>query len=202
MRLLLLITLSLPLLLLLVEDSQASPRRNLRKIQKQQKRKFRALRSRTVQGRRGKQQEYEAGGEENYVGADDEGSGSDVANGCDHLTEIGAMMTHAKELAWCLENDPELELGLYAPLVALAETRAAEAEAAAAGSGSGSEYQDEEVQAAYEVVRAARRARARRGRKGRGGGKARGGRKGGRKEKGGREFLRDRVSQESGADSF
>ena len=105
------------------------------------------------------------------MGADDSGSGSDIANGCDHLTNIGAMMTHAKELAWCLDNDPELELGLYAPLVALAETRAAEAEAAADGSGSGSgeEYQDEDLQPVYEIVRAARRARARRARSGRNG---------------------------------
>ena len=165
MRLYLLVSVSVPLLLLLVSDSQSSPRRKLRTVHK---RKFRSLSPRTVQGRRGKQESYRAGGEDNYVGADDSGSGSDIANGCDHLTNIGAMMTHAKELAWCLDNDPELELGLYAPLVALAETRAAEAEAAADGSGSGSgeEYQDEELQAVYEVVRAARRARARRGRSG------------------------------------
>ena len=63
--------------------------------------------------RRGRQEE-EAADAENAVDAEgsSEGSGSDIANGCDHLTEIGAFMNHAKELAWCLENDPELELGL------------------------------------------------------------------------------------------
>ena len=192
MRLLLLLSLSLPLLLLLVEDSQTSPRRNLRKTQK--RKLF------TAQGRRGKQQEYIAGGEDNYLSGDDSGSGSDIANGCDHLTNIGAMMTHAKELAWCLDNDPELELGLYAPLVALAETRAAEAEAAADGSGSGENYPEEELQAVYEVVRAARRARARRARSGsrgshrgsrRGAGKGRTDRKSGKPGRKGRAGRRN-----------
>ena len=99
--------------------------------------------------RRGRQEEEEADAE-NAVDAEGsaEGSGSDIANGCDHLTEIGAFMNHAKELAWCLENDPELELGLYAPLVALAEARAAE------GSGSGDGEDAEEAAAAEEVMEA------------------------------------------------
>ena len=120
-------------------------------------------------GRRGRQ-EYEEEDENAVDAGEEEGSGSDIANGCDHLTEIGAFMNHAKELAWCLENDPELELGLYAPLVALAEARAAED-----GSGDGEE-EVAEREAAEEVVEAARRARARRGRsQGKGGKKGKNG---------------------------
>ena len=122
-------------------------------------------------GRRGRQ-EYEEEDENAVDAGEEEGSGSDIANGCDHLTEIGAFMNHAKELAWCLENDPELELGLYAPLVALAEARALE------GFADGEE-EVAELEAAEEVVEAARRARARRGRsQGKGGKK---GKKGARK---------------------
>merc|ERR1719430_2632660 len=153
-----------------------------RKQQRKSKQKSSSVRSRRRPSRRGRTGAlagYGAPGEgdvdyndvENSLDAgydyegsegESEGSGSDIANGCDHLTEIGAFMTHAKELAWCLENDPELELGLYAPLVALAETRAVEAEAAG---------DQDEYEAAAEVVRAARRARARRGRSGLKGGR-------------------------------
>ena len=130
-------------------------------------------------GRRGRQ-DYEEDDENAVDAGEEEGSGSDIANGCDHLTEIGAFMNHAKELAWCLENDPELELGLYAPLVALAEARAAETD------GSGDEEEVAELEAAQEVVEAARRARARRGRS-QGKGEKKGARKGVRRAaKGGR----------------
>jgi hypothetical protein len=82
----------------------------------------------------------------------------------------------------CDLNDPELELGLYAPLVALAEARAAEADGSGSGAASDVEGEvveaPEEVEAAMEVMEAVRRARrARRARRGRSG---KGGKKGGR----------------------
>ena len=156
---------------LLVQEGEGAPSRGSAAKRKGKKGENRSIRRNVgrfgqKRGRKGRQEEEY---EENTVdeeGEEAEASGSDIANGCDHLTEIGAFMNHAKELAWCLENDPELELGLYAPLVALAEARAADA------LGSGSGEVEEEVEAAMEVVRAAKRARARRGRKGRNGGKA------------------------------
>merc|ERR1711915_723672 len=56
---------------------------------------------------------------------------SELPNGCDALTEIGNFMTYPKLLMWCIEVgeiDPE-SLGLYKPLLAMLEAKAAEEEA-------------------------------------------------------------------------
>merc|ERR1711892_436031 len=50
------------------------------------------------QGRRGRQDEDVAAADPNAVDAE-----SELPNGCDSLTEIGAFMTHSKLLMWCIE---------------------------------------------------------------------------------------------------
>merc|ERR1712198_425675 len=56
---------------------------------------------------------------------------SELPNGCDALTEIGNFMAYPKLLMWCIEVgeiDPE-SLGLYKPLLAILEAKAAQEEA-------------------------------------------------------------------------
>ena len=79
-----------------------------------------------VQARRGRQDGDVAAADANAV--DGEG---ELPNGCDSLTEIGNFMTYPKLLMWCIEVgeiDPET-LGLYKPLLAILEAKAAEEEA-------------------------------------------------------------------------
>merc|ERR1712168_1147071 len=63
-----------------------------------------------------------------------EEAGSELPNGCDELTEIGAFMNHLELLRWCIdvgEIDPETQVGLYKPLLALLEAKDAAKEEAA-----------------------------------------------------------------------
>merc|ERR1712037_325185 len=81
-----------------------------------------------VQARRGRQDADAVADDANAVDAE-----SELPNGCDSLTEIGNFMTYPKLLMWCIEVgeiDPE-SLGLYKPLLAILEAKAAEEEAAA-----------------------------------------------------------------------
>merc|ERR1719500_2358694 len=81
-----------------------------------------------VQARRGRQDVDAVADDANAVDAE-----SELPNGCDSLTEIGNFMTFPKLLMWCIEVgeiDPE-SLGLYKPLLAILEAKAAEEEAAA-----------------------------------------------------------------------
>jgi hypothetical protein len=80
-----------------------------------------------VQARRGRQDADVAAGDANAVDAE-----SELPNGCDSMTEIGNFMSYPKLLMWCIEVgeiDPE-SLGLYKPLLAALEAKAAEEEAA------------------------------------------------------------------------
>ena len=80
-----------------------------------------------VQARRGRQDADAVADDANAVDAE-----SELPNGCDSLTEIGNFMTYPKLLMWCIEVgeiDPE-SLGLYKPLLAILEAKAAEEEAA------------------------------------------------------------------------
>ena len=80
-----------------------------------------------VQARRGRQDADAVADDANAVDAE-----SELPNGCDSLTEIGNFMTFPKLLMWCIEVgeiDPE-SLGLYKPLLAILEAKAAEEEAA------------------------------------------------------------------------
>ena len=80
-----------------------------------------------VQARRGRQDGDVAADDANAVDGE-----SELPNGCDSLTEIGNFMTYPKLLMWCIEVgeiDPE-SLGLYKPLLAILEAKAAEEEAA------------------------------------------------------------------------
>merc|ERR1711910_280258 len=80
-----------------------------------------------VQARRGRQDADVAADDANAVDGE-----SELPNGCDSLTEIGNFMTYPKLLMWCIEVgeiDPE-SLGLYKPLLAILEAKAAEEEAA------------------------------------------------------------------------
>merc|ERR1712215_149688 len=80
-----------------------------------------------VRARRGRQDADVAAADTNAVDAE-----SELPNGCDSLTEIGNFMTYPKLLLWCIEVgeiDPE-SLGLYKPLLAVIEAKAAEEEAA------------------------------------------------------------------------
>ena len=80
-----------------------------------------------VQARRGRQDGDVAADDANAVDGE-----SEIPNGCDSLTEIGNFMTYPKLLMWCIEVgeiDPE-SLGLYKPLLAILEAKAAEEEAA------------------------------------------------------------------------
>merc|ERR1711909_43016 len=80
-----------------------------------------------VQARRGRQDADVAADDANAVDGE-----SELPNGCDSLTEIGNFMTYPKLLMWCIEVgeiDPE-SLGLYKPLIAILEAKAAEEEAA------------------------------------------------------------------------
>ena len=79
-----------------------------------------------VQARRGRQDADAVADDANAVDAE-----SELPNGCDSLTEIGNFMTYPKLLMWCIEVgeiDPE-SLGLYKPLLAILEAKAAEEEA-------------------------------------------------------------------------
>ena len=81
-----------------------------------------------VQARRGRQDGDVAAADANAVDGE-----SELPNGCDSLTEIGNFMTYPKLLMWCIEVgeiDPE-SLGLYKPLLAILEAKAAEEEEAA-----------------------------------------------------------------------
>merc|ERR1739838_454755 len=93
---------------------------------RQQGRRGRVASGRSRQlGRRGRQDEDVAAADPNAVDTE-----SELPNGCDSLTEIGAFMTHSKLLMWCIEVgeiDPE-SLGLYKPLLAILEAKAAEEE--------------------------------------------------------------------------
>ena len=78
-----------------------------------------------VQARRGRQDADAVADDANAVDAE-----SELPNGCDSLTEIGNFMTFPKLLMWCIEVgeiDPE-SLGLYKPLLAILEAKAAEEE--------------------------------------------------------------------------
>merc|ERR1711953_541284 len=80
-----------------------------------------------VQARRGRQDADVVSDDANAVDGE-----SELPNGCDSLTEIGNFMTYPKLLMWCIEVgeiDPE-SLGLYKPLLAILEAKAAEEEAA------------------------------------------------------------------------
>merc|ERR1711942_532898 len=80
-----------------------------------------------VQARRGRQDGDVVADDANAVDGE-----SELPNGCDSLTEIGNFMTYPKLLMWCIEVgefDPE-SLGLYKPLLAILEAKAAEEEAA------------------------------------------------------------------------
>merc|ERR1712013_584158 len=80
-----------------------------------------------VQARRGRQDGDVVADYANAVDGE-----SELPNGCDSLTEIGNFMTYPKLLMWCIEVgeiDPE-SLGLYKPLLAILEAKAAEEEAA------------------------------------------------------------------------
>ena len=80
-----------------------------------------------VQARRGRQDADVAADDANAVDGE-----SELPNGCDSLTEIGNFMTYPKLLMWCIEVgeiDPET-LGLYKPLLAILEDKAAEEEEA------------------------------------------------------------------------
>merc|ERR1712106_912651 len=80
-----------------------------------------------VQARRGRQDYDAAGADANAVDAE-----SELPNGCDSMTEIGNFLSYPKLLMWCIEVgdiDPE-SLGLYKPLLAALEAKAAEEEAA------------------------------------------------------------------------
>merc|ERR1712168_384597 len=88
------------------------------------------------QGRRGRARvQARRGSQDGDVAADDANAvdgESELPNGCDSLTEIGNFMTYPKLLMWCIEVgeiDPET-LGLYKPLLAILEAKAAEEEAA------------------------------------------------------------------------
>ena len=83
-----------------------------------------------VQARRGRQDADVAAAAADDANAVD--GESELPNGCDALTEIGNFMTYPKLLMWCIEVgeiDPE-SLGLYKPLLAILEAKAAEEEAA------------------------------------------------------------------------
>merc|ERR1712212_861887 len=80
-----------------------------------------------VQARRGRKDADVVADDANAVDGE-----SELPNGCDSLTEIGNFMTYPKLLMWCIEVgeiDPE-SLGLYKPLLAILEAKAAEEEAA------------------------------------------------------------------------
>merc|ERR1711892_1039032 len=80
-----------------------------------------------VQARRGRQDVDAAIADANAVDAEIE-----LPNGCDSLTEVGNFLSYPKLLMWCIEVgeiDPE-SLGLYKPLLAALEAKAAEEEAA------------------------------------------------------------------------
>merc|ERR1711892_686577 len=85
-----------------------------------------------VQARRGRQDADAAGADANAVDANAVDAESELPNGCDSLTEIGNFLSYPKLLMWCIEVgeiDPE-SLGLYKPLLAALEAKAAEEEAA------------------------------------------------------------------------
>merc|ERR1711892_1063764 len=80
-----------------------------------------------VQARRGRQDADALIADANAVDAE-----SELPNGCDSLTEVGNFLSYPKLLMWCIEVgeiDPE-SLGLYKPLLAALEAKAAEEEAA------------------------------------------------------------------------
>ena len=80
-----------------------------------------------MQARRGRQDADAAGADANAVDAE-----SELPNGCDSLTEIGNFLSYPKLLMWCIEVgeiDPE-SLGIYKPILAALEAKAAEEEAA------------------------------------------------------------------------
>ena len=79
-----------------------------------------------IVARRGRQDGDVAAADANAADAE-----SELPNGCDALTEIGNFMTYPKLLMWCIEVgeiDPE-SLGLYKPLLAILEAKAAEEKA-------------------------------------------------------------------------
>merc|ERR1711990_942046 len=84
------------------------------------------------QGRRGRARVQARRGRQDADDANAVDGESELPNGCDSLTEIGNFMTYPKLLMWCIEVgeiDPE-SLGLYKPLLAILEAKAAEEEAA------------------------------------------------------------------------
>ena len=94
---------------------------------KQQGRRGRVAAGRSRQlGRRGRQEDTDvAAADPNAVDAE-----SELPNGCDSMTEIGNFLSFPKLLMWCIEVgeiDPE-SLGLYKPLLAILEAKAAEEE--------------------------------------------------------------------------
>merc|ERR550534_2936830 len=121
----LLISLALLLSLFLPAIEAAAARRRRRGVVshrgRQQGRRGRAR----VQARRGRQDGDVAADDANAVDGE-----SELPNGCNSLTEIGNFMTYPKLLMWCIEVgeiDPE-SLGMYKPLLAILEAKAAEEE--------------------------------------------------------------------------
>merc|ERR1712153_245438 len=81
------------------------------------------------QGRRGRVQARRGRPDADANAVDAE---SELPNGCDSMTEIGNFLSYPKLLMWCIEVgeiDPE-SLGLYKPILAALEAKAAEEEAA------------------------------------------------------------------------
>merc|ERR1712128_5794 len=84
------------------------------------------------QGRRGRGRVQARRGRQDADAANAVDAESELPNGCDSLTEVGNFLSYPKLLMWCIEVgeiDPE-SLGLYKPLLAALEAKAAEEEAA------------------------------------------------------------------------
>merc|ERR1712128_60150 len=84
------------------------------------------------QGRRGRGRVQAGRGRQDADAANAVDAESELPNGCDSLTEVGNFLSYPKLLMWCIEVgeiDPE-SLGLYKPLLAALEAKAAEEEAA------------------------------------------------------------------------